>query len=89
MFRKEQSTDLVNWKLLGSFENDADDANNGAVIRVWRLFKPAFVKGTLSRSTWEGTFPSLISQFVHSNVKRGIDRALSLSLSLSCFKVEV
>ena len=44
MFRKEQSTDLVNWKLLGSFENDADDANNGAVIRVWRLFKPALLK---------------------------------------------
>lgn len=50
---------------------NADDANNGAVIRVWRLFKPAFVKGTLSRST-RGTFSSLISQFV-SNVKRRID----------------
>lgn len=39
MFRKEQSSrDPVNWKLLGSFENDdADDANNGAVIRVAAL----------------------------------------------------
>lgn len=35
--RKEQSTDRVNWKLLGSFANNANDANNGLVIRVTAL----------------------------------------------------
>lgn len=35
--RKGQSTDLVNWKLLGSFANNANDANNGLVIRVTAL----------------------------------------------------